>query len=120
MEENVKYAEILIKVGSLFAQCDGEVSQKETQFVKEFLIVLTRNKIIDTTLESALKSVTNEPISFDSVVQEMKNFLNKFTSVERVLIIETTKSFIQQLISSDGEIVPSEQELFDRWNDNIA
>lgn len=120
MKENIKYAEILIKIGSLFAQCDGEVSEKETQFVKEFLIVLSTNKVIDITLENALRSVTAEPVSFDSVVQEMKNFLNKFTTVERVLIIETTKSFIQQLISSDGKIVPEEQSLFDRWNETIV
>lgn len=116
MNKNAIYAELLIRIGALFAQCDGMVDAKEKQFIADFTSKLLQENIIDEEISEQLTSSAEQSISFYAIVKEMKDFLAPFNELERSKLIDTTNEFIQKLIAADNVIAPEEQSLYEKWS----
>lgn len=70
-------AQLLIQIGLFFANCDGEYDPREKKFIQNFLRNLELNHILvpgDYDKE-ALEDVA--PGNIDSVIADMKSFVNK-------------------------------------------
>lgn len=119
MKEKTQYAALILKIGALFAQCDGFVDEREKQFTKQFISDLTEERMIDETDCAKLNEAILTPVTFDSVTKEMGLFLSQFNDEERKKIIEVTSEFINKLIIVDEVISEEESSLLKRWNEAI-
>lgn len=115
MDPIIEFSELIIKIGVLFAKCDGVYDSREDDFIKSFSHKLIENQIINNDIEKRLKEIANEEHDFDEIVSSTKTFLAQFNDVEVERILKTIKEFIEKLIAADSVYAPEEISLYNRW-----
>ena len=109
------FSELIVKIGVLFANCDGSYDSREDEFIKSFSQKLIENQIINNDFEKRLEEVSHEEHGFDEIVYSTKTFLSQFNEVEVTRIKNTIKEFIEKLITADSVYAPEEIDLYNRW-----
>ena len=111
--------ELLIKIGLFFANCDGNYDPREKKFIHNFLRNLELNHILvpgDYDKE-ALEDVA--PGNIDSVIADMKSFVNKLHEEEKELFMDLIDDYIQGIIKADNIIDSHETYYYNMWKDNF-
>lgn len=120
MKEETKFVELLVKVGALFAQCDGFVDIRETQFI-EFFVNDLKQKRIEIDMDSKeLVALLHESVDFDALTKEVNLFLSQIEKTESQKIVNMISEFIDKLIKADNVIAKEEIEMLNRWNKTIC
>lgn len=99
--------ELLIKIGLFFANCDGNYDPREMKFIHNFLRNLELNHILvpgDYDKE-ALEDVA--PGNIDSVIADMKSFVNKLHQRQKKLSEE-----ISNIACNDIYFIPMHRSIF--------
>lgn len=120
MKEETKFVELLVKIGTLFAQCDGFVDIRETQFI-EFFVNDLKQKRIEIDMDSKeLVALLHESVDFDALTKEVNLFLSQIEKTESQKIVNMISEFIDKLIKADNVIAKEEIEMLNRWNKTIC
>lgn len=120
MEATVRFAEIIIKTGKLFAESDGFFDEREKVFIDKFVKTLKNESIIDSKTSDELSFNVMTPNSFESLINDTKLFLSEFNDFEKNKITDIIHSFIIELISVDGVVSEHEKTLLVKWEHEIG
>lgn len=115
MDPIIEFSELIVKIGVLFAKCDGVYDSREDDFIKSFSHKLIENQIINNDIEKRLEEIANEEYDFNEIASSTKTFLAQFNEVEVGKIMKTIKEFIEKLIAADSVYAPEEIDLYNRW-----
>ena len=115
MNEVIEFSELVVKIGSLFSQCDGVYDSKEDEFIKSFSEKLLENQIINDDIKSNLEEIAHKDYTFEEIVISTKDYLAQFNEVEVHKIKGVLKEFIEKLIAADSIYAPEEIDLYNRW-----
>ena len=115
MDPLLEFSELIIKIGVLFANCDGNYDSHEDDFIKSFSQKLIENQIINNDIEKRLEVVATEEHGVDEIISSTRTFLSQFNEIEEVRIKNTIKEFIEKLIAADSVYAPEEIDLYNRW-----
>ena len=120
MDPLLEFSELIIKIGVLFANCDGNYDSREDEFIKSFSMRLIENQIINESIKGHLEEISKDSYSFEEITMETKEFLSQFNEVEERRIKSVIKEFIEKLIAADSIYAPEEIDLYNRWNKEVA
>lgn len=120
MEATVRFAEIIINTGKLFAESDGFFDEREKVFIDKFVKTLKNESIIDSKTSDELSLNVMTPNSFESLINDTKLFLSEFNDFEKNKITDIIHSFIIELISVDGVVSEHEKTLLVKWEHEIG
>ena len=117
MENSVmKFAELCIKTGSVFASADGNIDTRERLFVSNFIEALTKESIIE--ISDKEKLLTWQPdLDFAKLIAETNEFLSQYDKKEKETATTMLNVFIEELISSDGIIHENEEKMYNQWKE---
>ena len=119
MENSVmKFAELFIKTGSVFANADGNIDARERLFVANFVEALTRESVIDISNKEQLLTLRPD-LDFEALVTETNDFLSQCDETEKETAISLLNVFIEELISSDGVIQEDEKKMYNQWKEEF-
>ncbi len=117
MEPIIKqFIALLAKIGIYYANVDGISDESEKTSIRNFLKNMA-NEYKEEYNEEDLMSLMNSPITFKDIVSEYSGFIKSFNKEEKILILASTDSFIEEVIKADGKIQPSELEQFVEWKE---
>lgn len=119
MNPILEFAELIIKTGVLFANCDGQFDEREEKFIQTFTNSLLQEQIIDSESQNHLVSMSKETYTFESVSEDTVRYLSSFNEVEKTRIKGVLKKFIEELIAADSEYASQEIELYERWKKEV-
>lgn len=111
--------ELLIKIGLFFANCDGDYDPKEKKFIYNFLRNLEFNHILVPGTYDKEKLENVAPGNIDSIMVEMKNFVNKLQEEEKKLFMDLVDDYIQGIIKADNIIDSHETYYYYIWKDKF-
>ena len=115
MENSVlKFAELFIKTGSVFASADGSIDARERLFVSNFIEALTKESIIEISDKEILLTLQPD-LDFAKLIAETNEFLSKCDNKEKETATTMLNVFIEELISSDGIIHENEEKMYNQW-----
>ena len=117
--QGVQYAKLLMKIGSLFANCDGKYTATEDDFIKRFIIAIIKDSVLQEEEEKLLIHFVPQEVSLELVASEFLAFISQFSDDEKQIIKAKVDEFITALIKVDGVIAPEETILYKKWNDFI-
>lgn len=115
MEKLVNTIKLMAKSGLFFANCDGQVSIHERDFIHNFLRSILEVGEIDETLKLDVVDTLNHTYTLDEIIRETKELVDGFNDDERKAILVTMSGFIQKVISSDGRFDPKEHGNYTQW-----
>lgn len=115
MNPLLEFSELIIKIGVLFANCDGNYDSREDEFIKSFSQKLIENQIINEEIQIHLEEISKVNYSFEEIAKETKEFLSQFNEVEENRIKSVIKEFVEKLIAADSIYAPEEIDLYNRW-----
>lgn len=115
MEKLVNTIKLMAKSGLFFANCDGQVSIHERDFIHNFLRSILEVGEIDETLKLDVVDTLNHTYTLDEIIRETKELVDGFNDDERKAILVTMSGFIQKVISSDGRFDPTEHGNYTQW-----
>lgn len=115
MEKLVNTIKLMAKSGLFFANCDGEVSIHEKEFIKNFLGSILEVGTIDDGLKNDVKDTLNHTYTLEDIIEETKQLVDGFNDDERKAILVTMSGFISKVISADGRFDPKEHGNYTQW-----
>ncbi len=119
MENSVlKFAELFIKTGSVFANADGNIDARERLFVANFVEALTKESVIDISNKEQLLTL-HPDLDFKELVTETNDFLSHCDKEEKETAISLLNVFIEELISTDGVIHENEKKMYCQWKNEF-
>jgi tellurite resistance protein len=119
MENSVlKFAELFIKTGSVFASADGSIDARERLFVSNFVEALTKESVIDISNKEQLLTL-HPDLDFKELVTETNDFLSHCDKEEKETATTMLNVFIEELISSDGIIHENEEKMYNKWKEEF-
>ncbi len=115
MEKLVNTIKLMAKSGLFFANCDGQVSIHERDFIHNFLRSILEVGEIDEALKLDVVDTLNHTYTLDEIIRETQKLVEGFNDDERKAILVTMSGFIQKVISSDGRFDPTEHGNYNQW-----
>ncbi|MCQ2218520.1 MAG: hypothetical protein MJZ33_08585 [Paludibacteraceae bacterium] len=122
MDQKVKFATLMAKLGVYFGAADGDYSDKEKAFVNLFIGLLKTQGNIDMGIEEVIRSTTDKTYTLDELVAEAKEFLQQKDTdpAEVKTTIKTMNQFIETVIQIDGTRTSEEDAEFAKWQKAIG
>jgi hypothetical protein len=115
MDSAIVLAELIVKIGLLFAKCDGVFDSKEDLFIDSFSKKLVEGQITNKDIEMHFQEIKKKDYSFEEIIEETKSFLSIFNDVEKKKVIDAITGFIKELIAADSVYAPEEIDLYNQW-----
>ncbi|MCQ2323729.1 MAG: hypothetical protein MJZ53_02610 [Paludibacteraceae bacterium] len=117
---NYQFATLIIKIGSLFANCDGEYDNREKKFVENFITSLKEEMHFNEEQISMLLSMSNRTFTYEDVILDTKNMLLNFDEETRPQVNDVIQKFVSELIAIDGRYADEEIALQKKWNKSLG
>ena len=115
MEKIVATIKLMAKAGLFFADCDGNFSSRESDFINAFLNGILEVGDIDDQLKLEVKDTLNHSYALEEIVEETSELVDGFNEDERKAILFTISQFIQKVIDADGRVESLEREYYEQW-----
>lgn len=116
---NYQFAALIIKIGSLFANCDGKYDCREKRFIENFVCTLKTEMNFSEEQTSMLQSMSGRLFAYDDVMLDTQNMLLNFDGEDRRNIYNVIQNYIQEVIAADGTFSEEEKLLFEQWNKDL-
>lgn len=110
---------LLAKIGSFFANCDGEYSDDEKVFITNYIQTMRSNSVLSDSTEIQLLETTNHNISYNEIISDTENLLKDFNPTEQHAIIKSISDFIQKVIEADNHVNKNEELYFKQWSNHF-
>lgn len=92
----------------------GALDNSEKVTIQNFVEKMQQEYSADLMEEDLTKIINTKP-SFDTIINELSEYLMQFSITEKYLILAGIDSFIEEVIKADGIVQPSEVELYNVW-----
>lgn len=120
MDQKVKFATLMAKLGVHFGAADGNYDDKERAFVNLFIGLLKTQGELDMDVENVIRDTTNKRYTLDELVAECNEILNGVDAEEHSKTIENMCKFIETIIEIDGRSTSEERKEFALWKKAIG
>ena len=111
---------LMAKTGLFFAHVDGDYSDKEKQFITDFILGIENVGELEHELKAQVLDTVNHAYKLDESVGETKALLEGFNPDEREAIRKSLEAFVQRVIAVDGRNGKAEQESFLKWKELVC
>ena len=108
------------KAGLFFANCDGDFSQKENDFIEGYIASIEDVGDIPDDLKAEVRDTLNHHYTLDGIIAETKDLVSGFNDDERNAILFTLRQFILKVISADARVKTKEVECYDQWIEAVG
>ena len=108
------------KAGLFFANCDGQFSQKENDFIEGYIASIEDVGEIPDDLKAELRDTLNHRYALDDIIAETMDLVSGFNDDERKAILVTTSLFIRKVIMADQRVESKERENYERWKEAVG
>ena len=108
------------KAGLFFANCDGQFSQKENDFIEGYIASIEDVGEIPDDLKAELRDTLNHRCALEDIIAETMDLVSGFNDDERKAILFTLRQFILKVISADARVKTKEVECYDRWLEAVG
>lgn len=119
MEKLVNSIKLMAKAGLFFANCDGNFSQRERDFIEAFLQNIQEVGDIEDELKNDINDSLNHTYTIEGIIEDTKQLVEGFNEDERKAILFTMAAFIEKVIAADGNFECKEQDYFLQWRDAV-
>ena len=119
MEKLVNTIKLMAKSGLFFANCDGEVSIHEKEFIKNFLGSILEVGTIDDGLKNDVNDTLNHTYTLEDIIEETKQLVDGFNDDERKAILVTISQFVLKVLSKDKRIESLERANYEEWKKRL-
>ena len=119
MDQKVKFAKLVAKLGVYFGAADGNYDDKERAFVNLFIGFLKTQSGMTEDVENIIRETTNEKYKLEDLVAETNDALKHLTAEERKGTIDSINSFIETIIGIDGKKCTNEEIEFNHWKEAV-
>ncbi len=120
MEKLVNSIKLMAKAGLFFANCDGNFSQRERDFIEAFLQNIQEVGDIEDELKNDINDSLNHTYTIEGIIEDTKQLVDGFNEDERKAILFTMAAFIEKVIAADGNLECKEQDYFLQWRDAVV
>lgn len=120
MEKLVNSIKLMAKAGLFFANCDGNFSQRERDFIEAFLQNIQEVGDIEDELKKDINDSLNHTYTIEGIIEDTKQLVDGFNEDERKAILFTMAAFIEKVITVDGNLECKEQDYFLQWRDAVV
>ncbi|MGP1622852.1 TerB family tellurite resistance protein [Bacteroides heparinolyticus] len=119
-DKQEKLIKLVMELGDFFISCDGNIDERELNFVDQYIPNLVANGIMSKKeLEDIRDSLTHS-LNIDELIERTKNMISYVAEKEEYPLAKTLSYFIKTLIEADGEIHPNEVQYYDLWKKGIG
>ncbi len=108
------------KAGLFFANCDGNFSEKENEFIEGYISSIEEVGEIPAELKAEVRDTLNHAYTLDGIIAETNNLVSGFNDDERKAILFTLRQFIMKVISADARVKTKEVENYDKWIEAVG
>ena len=115
MEKIVDVVKLMAKTGVFFANADGCYSNKEEQYLGDFLSGMQQIGDLDDGLRKEVADTLARKYSLDEVLADTRGLLEGFSNEERTAILAAINAFIGEVVRADGQVHPLEEENYKMW-----
>lgn len=119
MQKLIDTIKLMAKTGLFFANADGDYSDKEKQFITDFVLGIEKIGDLETELKAQVLDAVNHTYTFDEIVDETSSLLEGFCPEEQDAIKKSLEAFVRQVITIDGKCRQEEHEFYIRWRQAI-
>lgn len=120
MEKIVATIKLMAKTGLFFANCDGEFSSRERDFINAFLAGIVEVGDIDDQLKSDIKDTLNHSYTLEGIIDETSQLIEGFNEDERKAILFTISQFILKVIATDEKEESKERDCYEKWKQTFG
>ena len=108
------------KAGLFFANCDGDFSQRENDFIEGYIASIEDVGEIPEDLKVEVRDTLNHRYTLDGIIAETNDLVSGFNDDERKAILFTLRQFILKVISADARVKTKEVECYDQWLEAVG
>ena len=121
MDKLSQAMELMVKTGLFFANADGRYDSREKSFVDDFVANIEEYEQLDSSFKTNLEDALKHTYTLEEIIKETQTLVqSEFDETEKNVILESIKSFIQQVITIDGEENPRETQNFETWKQQLG
>ena len=110
----------MAKTGLFFANCDGNYTQRERDFVEGFVSGIEQIGSIDDDLKNEVLDSINHAYSLDEIVEATNLLVKDFNDDERKAILATINGVINKVIRVDKNVNSAEQNAYKAWKEGVG
>lgn len=118
--ENVNTLEDVIKLvaktGLFFAKVDGHYSEREREFLKSYTAQLVNAGGTEEEVRRILGDMEQQNITLDEVVADTRQVLAQLTPNDARIVRLMLYSYINDVVTADGDDCAAEKAAFVAWN----
>lgn len=115
-QEEFALAEIIVKLGIAFANCDGEFVRQEFDYINRYVTRLENEYGLDNKGKAKLITYCAIQHKIKDVAIDFNGLTLSLPANEKTVIKACIDDFIKGVIASDGKIAPEETDLYNEWN----
>ena len=115
MDKLISTIKLLAKSGLFFANCDGEVSDRERKYINTFLGNILEVGDIDDELKNEVEDSLNHTYTLEGIIDETKQLVDGFNEDERKAILFMLNHFIHKVVSADERVDSRERDNYAKW-----
>jgi hypothetical protein len=115
MEKIFDIIKLTAKTGLMFANCDGNYSDREKEFIDGFIAGIEQFGDVDEQLKADVLDTLNHQYELYPVIAETKAFLDGFNVLEKALILKSINDFAKKVIMADKDIKEAEKNNYEIW-----
>lgn len=119
MQKLIDTIKLMAKTGLFFANADGDYSEKEKQYITDFILGIEKIGDLEVGLKAQVLDTINHTYTFEEIVSETRSLLEGFSTEEQDAIRKSLKAFVNQVITIDGKRRKEEQDYYLRWRQAI-
>lgn len=120
MEQKVRFATLMAKLGVHFGAADGNYDDKERAFVNLFIGLLKMQGALDLDVENVIREASTKKYSLNELVAECNEILNGVAAEEHSETIQNMCKFVETIIEIDGRTTSEEKKEYVEWKKAIG
>ena len=120
MQRIIDTIRLMAKTGLFFANCDGNYTQRERDFVEGFVSGIEQIGSIDDDLKNEVLDSINHAYSLDEIVEATNLLVKDFNDDERKAILATINGVINKVIRVDKNVNSAEQNAYKAWKEGVG
>lgn len=117
MDKIVSVVKLMAKTGLFFANADGQYSDREAQYLNDFIGGIEQIGDLDEALRQEVKGALGHAYTHEEIFAETEALLDGFNSDERKAIVASIRGFINKVIRADGKVHPTEEAHYKAWKE---
>jgi len=120
MEKIIDVVKLMAKTGLFFANADGIYSDREKQYITDYISGIELIGDLDPELKQEVKDSLNSKYTLEEIIQQTRDLVDGFEPQEKRAILKAIRTFINQVIRADGRVHPLEQESYMVWKRELS